>query len=104
MARGATSRLSTITPLTSTVSMMFWATVKIVVSVIMLALAAAHHPRPALAGDARDPRRLHADLRLRIALAWPRQPLVPTLSESTRDPWPPQLSTPRPRVNTSFTT
>ena len=40
MARGATSRLSTITPLTSTVSMMFWATVKIVVSVVMLALAA----------------------------------------------------------------
>jgi ATP synthase protein I len=40
MARGATSRLATITPLTSTVSMMFWATVKIVVSIVMLALAA----------------------------------------------------------------
>ena len=40
MARGATSRLSTISPLTSTVSMMGWATVKIVVSVVMLALAA----------------------------------------------------------------
>ena len=40
MARGATSRLSTISPLTSTVSMMGWATVKIVVSVLMLALAA----------------------------------------------------------------
>ena len=40
MARGATSRLGTISPLTSTVSFMGWATVKIVVSVAMLALAA----------------------------------------------------------------
>ena len=40
MARGATSRLGTISPLTSTVSIMGWATVKIVVSVVMLALAA----------------------------------------------------------------
>ena len=39
MARGATSRLGTISPLTSTVSIMGWATVKIVVSVVMLALA-----------------------------------------------------------------
>ena len=39
MARGATSRLGLISPLTSTVSMMGWATVKIVVSVVMLALA-----------------------------------------------------------------
>ena len=39
MARGATSRLGTISPLTSTVSIMGWATVKIVVSVAMLALA-----------------------------------------------------------------
>jgi ATP synthase protein I len=40
MARGATSRLGTISPLTSTVSIMTWAMVKIVVSVVMLALAA----------------------------------------------------------------
>ena len=40
MARGATSRLGTISPLTSTVNVMGWATVKIVVSVLMLALAA----------------------------------------------------------------
>ncbi len=40
MARGATSRLGTISPLSSTVSVMGWATVKIVVSVVMLALAA----------------------------------------------------------------
>lgn len=40
MARGATSRLGLISPLTSTVNIMGWATVKIVVSVIMLALAA----------------------------------------------------------------
>ena len=39
MARGATSRLGTISPLVSTVSIMGWATVKIVVSVAMLALA-----------------------------------------------------------------
>ena len=39
MARGATSRLGTISPLTSTVNIMGWATVKIVVSVVMLALA-----------------------------------------------------------------
>ena len=39
MARGATSRLGTISPLTSTVSIMGWAMVKIVVSVVMLALA-----------------------------------------------------------------
>jgi ATP synthase protein I len=40
MARGATSRLGTISPLTSTVNIMGWATVKLVVSVVMLALAA----------------------------------------------------------------
>ena len=40
MARGATSRLGTISPLVSTVNVMAWATVKIVVSVVMLALAA----------------------------------------------------------------
>ncbi len=40
MARGATSRLGTISPLTSTVNIMGWAMVKIVVSVAMLALAA----------------------------------------------------------------
>ena len=40
MARGATSRLGTISPLTSTVNIMGWAMVKIVVSVVMLALAA----------------------------------------------------------------
>lgn len=40
MARGATSPLGTISPLISTVNVMGWATVKIVVSVIMLALAA----------------------------------------------------------------
>ena len=40
MARGATSRLGTISPLTSTVNVMGWATVKIAVSVLMLALAA----------------------------------------------------------------
>lgn len=40
MARGATSRLGTISPLTSTVNIMGWATVKIVVSIVMLALAA----------------------------------------------------------------
>jgi ATP synthase protein I len=39
MARGATSRLGTISPLTSTVNIMGWAMVKIVVSVVMLALA-----------------------------------------------------------------
>ena len=39
MARGATSRLSSISPLLSAVSMMGWATVKIVTSVVMLALA-----------------------------------------------------------------
>jgi ATP synthase protein I len=39
MARGTTSRLSSISPLTSAVSMMGWATVKIVASVAMLALA-----------------------------------------------------------------
>jgi ATP synthase protein I len=39
MARGATSRLGTISPLISTVNIMGWATVKIVVSVVMLALA-----------------------------------------------------------------
>jgi ATP synthase protein I len=39
MARGATSRLGMISPLTSTVNIMGWATVKIVVSVVMLALA-----------------------------------------------------------------
>lgn len=39
MARGATSRLGTISPLLSTVNVMGWATVKIVVSVVMLALA-----------------------------------------------------------------
>ena len=39
MARGATSPLSSLSPLTSAVSMMGWATVKIVVSVAMLALA-----------------------------------------------------------------
>ena len=39
MARGATSRLGTISPLTSTVNIMGWATVKLVVSVVMLALA-----------------------------------------------------------------
>ena len=39
MARGATSRLGTISPLVSTVNIMGWATVKIVVSVVMLALA-----------------------------------------------------------------
>ena len=39
MARGATSPLGTISPLISTVNVMGWATVKIVVSVVMLALA-----------------------------------------------------------------
>ncbi|MGZ5274360.1 MAG: ATP synthase subunit I [Caldimonas sp.] len=39
MARGATSPLSTISPLTSTVSMLGWELVKIVVSVVMLAIA-----------------------------------------------------------------
>ncbi|MEO8524807.1 MAG: ATP synthase subunit I [Caldimonas sp.] len=39
MARGATSRLGTISPLISTVNVMGWATVKMVVSVVMLALA-----------------------------------------------------------------
>ena len=39
MARGATSRLGTISPLISTVNVLGWATVKIVVSVAMLALA-----------------------------------------------------------------
>jgi ATP synthase protein I len=39
MARGATSRLGTISPLISTVNVMGWATVKIVVSVFMLVLA-----------------------------------------------------------------
>ena len=39
MARGATSRLGTISPLTSTVNIMGWATMKIIVSVAMLALA-----------------------------------------------------------------
>jgi ATP synthase protein I len=39
MARGATSRLSSISPLTSTLSMMGWATVKLAASVGMLALA-----------------------------------------------------------------
>ena len=39
MARGATSPLSSLSPLTSAVSMMGWATVKIAVSVVMLALA-----------------------------------------------------------------
>ncbi len=39
MARGATSPLGTISPLISTVNVMGWATVKIAVSVIMLALA-----------------------------------------------------------------
>ena len=40
MARGATSPLGTLSPLISTVNVMGWATVKIVVSVVMLALAA----------------------------------------------------------------
>ncbi|MEO5881105.1 MAG: ATP synthase subunit I [Caldimonas sp.] len=40
MARGATSRLGLISPLTSTVNIMGWAMAKIVVSVAMLALAA----------------------------------------------------------------
>ncbi|MDQ6627611.1 MAG: ATP synthase subunit I [Pseudomonadota bacterium] len=39
MARGATSRLSVLSPLLSTVSIMGWATVKMVVSVLMLVLA-----------------------------------------------------------------
>lgn len=39
MARGATSRLSSISPLVSAVSMMGWATAKIATSVAMLALA-----------------------------------------------------------------
>ncbi len=40
MARGATSRLSALSPVVSAVSMMGWATVKLVVSVAMLVLAA----------------------------------------------------------------
>jgi ATP synthase protein I len=39
MARGATSRLSSISPLTSALSMMGWATVKLAASVGMLVLA-----------------------------------------------------------------
>lgn len=39
MARGATSPLSSISPLTSTVSMMGWGFVKMAVSVVMLAIA-----------------------------------------------------------------
>ena len=39
MARGATSPLSSLSPLTSAVSMMAWAMVKIAVSVVMLVLA-----------------------------------------------------------------
>jgi ATP synthase protein I len=39
MARGATSRLGLISPLTSAVSMMVWAMVKLTASVAMLALA-----------------------------------------------------------------
>ena len=39
MARGATSRLGTISPLSSTVNILGWAMVKIVVSVVMLVLA-----------------------------------------------------------------
>jgi len=39
MARGATSRLGMISPLTSTVNILGWAMVKIVVSVVMLTLA-----------------------------------------------------------------
>jgi ATP synthase protein I len=40
MARGATSRLGLISPLTSTLGMMSWAMVKLTVSVVMLVLAA----------------------------------------------------------------
>jgi len=39
MARGATSRLGTISPLTSAINIMGWAMVKIAVSVAMLVLA-----------------------------------------------------------------
>ena len=39
MARGTTSRLSSISPLTSTISMMVWAMVKLAVSVAMRVLA-----------------------------------------------------------------
>jgi ATP synthase protein I len=39
MARGATSRLSSLSPVISTVSMMGWATVKMVATVAMLVLA-----------------------------------------------------------------
>jgi len=39
MARGATSRLSRLSPVVSAVSMMFWATVKMAASVFMLVLA-----------------------------------------------------------------
>jgi ATP synthase protein I len=39
MARGATSRLSSLSPVVSTVSMMGWATVKMVTTVAMLVLA-----------------------------------------------------------------
>ena len=47
MARGATSRLSSLSPVVSALSMMVWAGVKLVVTVAMLALAA--HIVPGLA-------------------------------------------------------
>ena len=105
MARGATSRLGTISPLTSTVNIMGWATVKIVVSVVMLALASRIVPGlhwPVMLATLVVCMQTY---RVRAALARPRQNNRPnTLKTTQADHGSRSRAHPRPPVNTSFTT
>ena len=71
MARGATSRLTSISPLLSALGLLGWGFVKMAASVAMLVLAARIVPRAPLAGDAGDDGGLHADVLVRAALARP---------------------------------
>ena len=105
MARGATSRLSSLSPVDSAVSMLFWGLVKMALSVVMLVLAARVVPGLSLAGAADA---LVLCMRSYwFALLWrvpaPDESLRTSNAERTRETWPPK-SMPRPPVNTSFTT
>ena len=104
MARGTTSRLSSLSPAISAASVLWWSFIKIGVSVAMLVLRCAHRPGGRLAGAAGRDGAVHAVVLVRVALARSRRGRGPgpiILRRLKR--WPQKNTLSRP-VNTSFTT